>query len=212
MFSGGCIFVNHASEFIHVELQTNLNTHKMINTKDNFELMCRDNGVVLVQYQSDNGSAFTSSRFTAKLKEFVKIIWFAGTGVHHHNGTAPEHVIQMVMSMAQTMMLHSAIHWPNMADQALWPMAVAHAVYIYNHVPLTELGVSPSDLFTKTRWEQQKFHDLLVWGCLVYVLDKQLSDGKKIPHWKPRSKHTVYMEVSLMHASRGSVNKKPYNL
>ena len=200
MFSGGCIFVDHASGFIHVEFQTHLNTHETINAKDNFKLMCHDNGVVLVQYQLDNGSAFTSSGFTAKLKEFAQIIRFAGTGAHHHNGTA-QRAIQTVMSMARTMMLHSAIHWPEMADQALWPMAVAHAVYIYNHVPLTESGVSPADLFTKTRWEQHKFHDLHVWGCPVYVLDKHLSDGKKIPHWKPRSKCTVYMGTSPMHAS-----------
>ena len=76
-----------------------------------------------------------------------------------------------------SMMLHSAIHWPEMGDQVLWPMAVAHAIYIYNHVPLTESGVCPSDLFTKMRWEQRKFHDLHVWGCPVYVLDKHLRMG-----------------------------------
>ena len=123
-----------------------------------------------------------------------------GTGAHHHNGTV-EHAIQTVMSMACTLMLHSAIHWPEMADQALWPMAVAHAIFIYNHVPLTESGVSPSDLFTKMRWEQRKLHDLHVWGCPVYVLDKHFLDGKKIPWWKPRSKRTMYTGTSPMHAS-----------
>ena len=98
MFSGGCLFVDHASGFIHVEFQTHFNTQETINAKDNFELMCRNNGVVPVQYQSDNGSAFTLSGFTAKLKEFAQIIHFAGTGAHHHNGTA-ERAIQTVMSM-----------------------------------------------------------------------------------------------------------------
>ena len=55
--------------------------------------MCRDNGVVPVQYQSDNGSAFTLSGFTAKLKEFAQIICFAGTGAHHHNGTAERAIL-----------------------------------------------------------------------------------------------------------------------
>jgi hypothetical protein len=53
-------------------------------------------------------------------------------------------------------------------------------------MPCLETGISPVDLFTKTRWEQQKkFHDCHVWGCPVYVLDKALGNGKKIPKWKP---------------------------
>jgi len=103
--------------------------------------------------------------------------------------------------MARTMMLHASIHWPEMSDPSLWPMAVAHAVFLYNHVPQMDSGLSPIDLFTKTRWEQRKFHDLHVWGCPVYVLDKTLSDGKKLPRWKPRSKRTIHMGSSPMHAS-----------
>jgi hypothetical protein len=64
-------------------------------------------------------------------------------------------------------------------------MAVTHATYLYNHMPHLETGISPVDLFTKMRWEQKKFHDCHVWGCPVYVLDKTLGDGKKIPKWKP---------------------------
>jgi hypothetical protein len=77
-------------------------------------------------------------------------------------------------------MLHAAIHWPDVADSTLWPMAVAHAVYLYNHMPAFDTGISPADMFTKTQWEQRKFHDIHVWGSLVYVLDKTLLDGKKL--------------------------------
>jgi hypothetical protein len=151
MFSGGCLFIDHASGYIHVEFQTHLNTHETMHAKENFELMCRDNGVVPQSFVSDNGSAFTSAGFTTKLREFAQIIRFAGAGAHHHNETA-ERGIQTIMSMARTMMLHSAIHWPEMGDPCLWPMAVAHAVYLYNHVPSLASGVSPFDLFTRTRW------------------------------------------------------------
>ena len=125
---------------------------------------------------------------------------FAGTGAHHHNRTA-ECAIQTIMSLANTMMLHTAIHWLEQADPSLWPMAVAHAVYLYNHVPQTGLGICLADLFTCTQWEQCKFHDCHMWGCPVYVLDKHLLDGKKIPHWKSYSKHLIYMGNSPMHAS-----------
>jgi transposase InsO family protein len=49
--------------------------------------MCRDNGVIPQVYVLDNGSAFTSAAFTAKLQQFAQIIHFAGVGAHHHNST-----------------------------------------------------------------------------------------------------------------------------
>ena len=80
-------------------------------------------------------------------------------------------------------------------------MAVSHAVFIWNHAPDPSTGLSPADLFTRTRWPQSRFHDLHVWGCPVYVLNKTISDGKKIPRWKPRSQRMVYMGRSPTHAS-----------
>ena len=62
-------------------------------------------------------------------------------------------------------------------------------------------GLSPSDIFTRTRWPQRKFLDIHVWGCPVYVLEKSLQDGKKIPKWRPRSNRSIYMGISHKHAS-----------
>lgn len=200
MFCGGCVYVDHATGYLFVAFQKQLNTHETLKAKEQFELMCRDHGVIPQSYLSDNASTFTSQGYTGKLREFAQIMTFAGAGAHHHNGTA-ERAIGTVTNMARTMMLHSAIHWPDIADSTLWPMAVAHAVYLYNHMPSVDTGISPADLFTKTRWEQRKFHDVHVWGCPVYVLDKSLSDGKKIPRWKPRSKRSMYMGNSPQHAS-----------
>ena len=104
-------------------------------------------------------------------------------GGHHHNGVA-ERAIRTITSMARTMMLHQGIHWPEMADPQLWPMAVKHAVHVYNHVPCEDNGLSPYDIFTRTRSPTKRLHDLHVWGCPVYVLHGDLADGKKIPRWK----------------------------
>ena len=98
------------------------------------------------------------------------------------------------------MMLHLAIHWPAVADPQLWPMAVDHAVFIHNHVPQEDTGLSPHDLFTKQRWPHSKFHDLHVWGCPVYVLDKQIADGHKLPRWKPRSTRQIFVGFSKLQA------------
>ena len=80
-------------------------------------------------------------------------------------------------------------------------MAVQHAVFLHNHVPDPSNGLSPSNIFGRTHWEQSKFHDLHVWGCPVYVLDKTIADGKKIPRWKPRSRRSINMGLLSKHAS-----------
>ena len=199
-FVGGCIFVDHASSNIHVEFQSSLSSHETLAAKQAYENVCKDVGVVPQVYMSDNGKAFTSKEFVEHLSQFYQISKLAGVGAHHHNAQA-ERAIRTIMSIARTMMIHAGIHWPDVADPSLWPMAVKHATYLYNHVPSHTTGLSPSDLFTKTRWPQKKFLDMHVWGCPVYVLEKALQDGNKIPRWKPRSHRSVYVGVSSAHAS-----------
>ena len=199
MYSGGCIFVDHATGLIHIELQSKLNTHETSKSKDSFEAMCRDEGVIPQSYLTDNGSSFTSKEYTDRLKHFKQTASFAGVGAHHGNGVA-ERAIRTIMSVARTMMLHAAIHWPEVSDAMYWPMAVQHAVFLYNHVPNLESGLSPYDLFTRSRWPQRRFHDIHVWGCPVYVLDKKISDGNKLPRWKPRSHRCIYVGHSKNHA------------
>lgn len=194
MYCGGCIFVDHASGLVHIDFQSHLNTHKTATAKDKdkFELMCHDFGVIPQSYISNNGSAFTSKGFMDHLANFEQVICFAGTGTHHTAGIA-EHAIQTIMSIACTMMLHSAIHWPDVANPTLWPMAVAHAVFLYNHIPQLKTGLLPHDVFLQTSWPQHKFHDLHVWGWPVYILEKALVDGKKLPRWSTRSQRMVNM-------------------
>ena len=64
-------------------------------------------------------------------------------------------------------------------------MAVSHACFLWNHVPDPTTGLSPHDVFVRSRWPTRRFHDLHVWGCPIYVLDKAIQDGRKIPRWKP---------------------------
>ena len=200
LYCGGCIFVDHASGFIHTEMQKSLSSHETLRAKVSFEEICRDSGIVIQSFVSDNGSAFTSKNFTDHLSTFRQVQRYAGVGAHHHNAVA-ERSIRTIMSIARTMMLHSAIHWPDAASATLWPMAVTHAVYIWNHVPDPSTGLSPHDIFTKIRWPQKKFHDLHVWGCPTYVLHKKIADGQKIPKWSSRSERMMFMGPSPKHAS-----------
>jgi hypothetical protein len=200
MCCGGCIFVDHASSCAHVECQALLTAHETLQAKTSYELMSCDLGVIAQSFLTDNGSAFASKEFASELAKFKQVIRFAGTGAHHHNAIA-ERNVQTVMAIACTMMLHSAVHWSEAADACLWPMAVQHAVFLHDHMPNDLTGVSPHDAFTRSWWEQRKFHDLHVWGCPVHCLEKATHDGKKLPRWKPRSHGTMHMGLSAKHAS-----------
>ena len=199
-FSGGCIFVDHASGYVYVVNQVHLDTRETLKAKQEFEDHLRDVGVIVSEYLSDNGSIFTSQEYTHHLNTFAQVNSFAGVGAHHHNGIA-ERSIQTIMSIARTMMMHQAIHWPEAASTTLWPLAVNHAVFLFNHMPSPTTGLSPHDLLSKTRWPQSELANAQVWGCPVYVLDKTMQDGKKLPRWKPRSTRQVYVGMSKKHAS-----------
>ena len=67
MFSGGCLFIDHASNNVHIEFQKYLNTHETLKAKQNFELMARDSGVIPQSYLSDNGGSFTSANSPSTL-------------------------------------------------------------------------------------------------------------------------------------------------
>jgi len=112
-----------------------------------------------------------------------------------------ERSIQTIMSIARAMMIHSVIHWSDVADTSLWPMAVNYAFFLWNHLPQLHNGLSPSDLFTKIRYPLQKLHDCFVWGSPAYVLDKRISDGGKIPRWKPRSSRAMHLGRAENYAS-----------
>ena len=196
MYSGGCIFVDHSSGYAHVEFQCHLNTHETLKAKTNFENCCRDVGVIPQEYLTDNGSTFSSQEFATQLSVFKQVLHFAGVGAHHHNAIA-ERGIRTIMSIARTMMLHASIHWPDVADPCLWPMAVSHVVFLHNHVPDPSSGLSPSDVFTKTCWPQKRFHDLHVFQSPAYVLDKTIQDGKPdTEQWSSQQKHDSALELN----------------
>ena len=199
-YTGGCIFVDHASGHIDVEFQTHLNSHETVKAKEQYELRCRDNGVIPQEYLTDNGAAFTSREYTNHLGDLHQHARASGVGAHHQNGRA-ERAIRTIMSIARAMLLHAAIHWPEASNAALWPMAVQQAVYIWNRMPAVDTGLSPLDIFSRTRWPQSKLQDLHVWGCPVYVLHKRIADGQKLPRWTPRTERYVYVGTSTRHAS-----------
>ena len=98
-FMGGCIFVDHATGLVFIELQSRLNSHETLAAKQSFEQHCAEHGVIAQSYLTDNGTQFVSSKFSAHLQQFHQTIRHSGVGAHHSNGIA-ERTIGTVLSIA----------------------------------------------------------------------------------------------------------------
>jgi hypothetical protein len=125
---------------------------------------------------------------------------FSGVSAHFQNGAA-ENGIKLIVRNARTMMLHVALRWPGYSEQDLWPLAMSHAVHLWNHTPKMTYGLAPIEIFSGTKSDYNHLLNSHPWGCPVYILDPKLRDGHKIPKWEPRSRRGQYMGISPNHAS-----------
>ena len=98
-YRGGCIFVDAATGFIEVQLQSFWAAGDTIRAVDQFENNAKDYGVIVQEYHSDNGGAFTLQEFRQNLMDKNQTCRFAGAGSHHQNGRA-EQGIRTIMAMA----------------------------------------------------------------------------------------------------------------
>ena len=198
-YSGSCLFMDYASSYIYVYHQVQLNSNETLLAKKQFESVLARYGVTVQSYITDNGTAFKNKEYTAHLEQFHQHTTYAAVGAHHSNSKA-ERGIGTISSIARALLHHSAIHWPDVADPALWPLAVDHAVRLHNCIPRSDTGLSPVEVLTKTTFPRQRFADFHVWGCPAYILDGKLADGKKIPKWSPRSERYMYLGLSPNHS------------
>ena len=202
-FCGTTLFVDAASNYIYAVHQVTLNASDTINAKVEFERHCRDMGVEVDSYHTDNG-VYKSQAFTEEIARNSQSIRFSGVGAHFQNGVA-EGAIRIVVTKARTMILHAEIMWPEAKDPSLWPMALSHAVHLYNNTP-NPTGIAPIEVFSRTISDHQALRLSHTWGCPTYVLEPRLTTaGGKIPKWQPRSRRAQYMGVSPLHAESVAV-------
>ena len=156
-------------------------------------------GIQVKSYHADN-HPFSAEAMTEDLKLLEQTISYSGVGAHFQNGVA-ERAIQTVTQSARSMMMHMLVHWPGSFDASLWPFAMNQAAALWNHLPRSRGGLSPMELFTKTKLPVNGvIRNAKVWGCPTFVLDPKLQDGKKLPKWKPRSRMGVYLGHSPTHS------------
>ena len=199
-YQGGTIFVDHATQLIYVHHQESLGSRATIQGKRKYEKWCRSMGHRVKTYHADN-HPFRSNAFKQEVENCDQEMTHSGVGAHHQNGVA-ERSIQTVTQWARAMLLHQMLHWPDEADHTLWPFALSHAVYLWNHMPKKDSLLAPIELYTGTAMDHQEhFKRLHVWGAPVYVLDPKLQDGKKLPKWNPRSRQGMYLGFSPEHST-----------
>ena len=66
MFSGGCVFIDHASGYVSIKHQVAINATETVKAKLAFEREAQSQGVVIKGYHTDNG-IFNSSEFMEEL-------------------------------------------------------------------------------------------------------------------------------------------------
>ena len=204
MFHGGTIFVDNATGYINVRHQVSLGSSETVKIKLGFERDAYDCDVVISSHHTDNG-IFTSKDFMKVVLHQDQKIRFSGVGAAHQNGVV-EQAIRTIITMARTMLLHAAMHAPDLITKELWPMAMDHAVWLCNHIPDKVTGLTPLELWTKSTCTPTPTREILshchVWGCPVFVLEPKLQKGGiKIPKWAPRSRQGLNMGFSKSHSS-----------
>ena len=97
-YTGGTLFVDHASGLIYHQNQVSLRSGESIKGKNEFERFSLQNGVRIKAYRADN-HPFNSVEFRQDFENKNQAISFSGVGAHHQNGVA-ERSIQTVTSWA----------------------------------------------------------------------------------------------------------------
>ena len=199
-YKGGTIFCDSMSTFIYLNHQESLQAGDTLRSKHAFENTAEQMGVEISEYRADN-HIFNSKAYRADCEDLKQKLDFCGVGAHHQNGVA-ERAIQTVTLLARTMLIDAAIHWSGEVDLDLWPLAMDHAVWVWNNTPKQGVGFSPLELFSGVRSNHSELNRLHVWGCPSYVLEADLqTSGKSIPKWSKRSRLGQFLGFSKEHST-----------
>ena len=159
----------------------------MVLSKHAFEDHSSAHGVKIREYVADH-NPFHGKDWTNSCLNQHQHQHSSGVDAHHQNYS--ERQIQTILNMSRAMLIHFALHWPQVTDTNLWPFAVDHATYIWNNIPGREasLRMSPKELFTGLKYQNHNHRQRLhMFGCPIYVLEPKLQDAKEFPKWKRRS-------------------------
>lgn len=161
-YTGGTLFVDHASGYIFVHNQILLRTGEILQGKRAFEAFAEQHVVTIKNYHADN-APFNSQEFKDDLRLKGQDISFSGVGAHHQNGVA-ENAIWTVTGWARAMLLHSIFYWLEQADPTLWPFALNNSMMLWNSMPQRESLVAPIEILAVLSLIATSTYSKLVFG------------------------------------------------
>lgn len=206
------VYVDSISKMGFVHFQQSTSADETLVGKHRFERYAHQRNVKLKSFRADNG-VFRAAKFRMDIAENEQDITFAAVGAHHMNGVA-ERFIRTITERARTALLYASTRWDSgKIPTELWTYAVKHAVTTWNMTPRQDLNYfTPEEIFSgiKIRIDRATlFKQLHPFGCPAYVLQKDLSDGKKIPKWEPRTRTGIFLGYSDDHAKSVSLILNP---
>ena len=178
-FIGGTLYYDSSSTVMHCNHQVSLQAGDTIAGKHKVEEFYQSIGSPIQSFRGDN-QIFNSAEFLDDCARSHQTVNFCGVGAHHQNGVA-ERAIQTVTKWARTIMIDAAINWPDQADLSLWPMAMDHAVWMWNHLPKEGVGLSPLELATGIKSSHEELKRLHVWGCPGFLVAMILGSPSLLP-------------------------------
>ena len=131
--------------------------------------------MVIKGYHTDNG-ILNASEFMEDLLKKQQKIRFSGDGASHQNGEA-EQAINIVVTMARTMFMHDALICPeDTFFTDLWTMEIDYSVWVYNHIPDMQSGLSAIEIWSRSRFElvSETLSNCHVWGFPRYFLEPKV--------------------------------------
>jgi hypothetical protein len=148
-FVGGTLFVDFATNYIFNNHQVNLTAAATVRSKHACERHFHEHDHKVRRYLADN-NPFQSDLWTKDcLLQQQQHTTFSGVGAQHQNYV--ERHQQTIFNWSRAMLLHLVLHWPQQANENLWPFFVDHAVYIWNNLPCrSNPQDSPKEFFPRT--------------------------------------------------------------
>jgi hypothetical protein len=174
-----------------------MSSEETVQGKEAFERLAKSHGIHIKHYHADNGR-FKDNAFTRAVEPNNQTISFAGVGAHHQNGIAEKRIGDL-QRKATTLLLHAQRRWPDAISTYLWPYALKAANDSRNNAPTRKQDTCPISRFSETA-RVPKIQNQHHFGCPVYVLKKEIQDGKKARKGTDRTRIGISLGYSPRHA------------
>ena len=198
-YTNSTVWVDQSTKHIWVDHQETKTGKETLQSKIRYEKFAARYSREVQHIHSDNG-IFAKNEFVTHCAANNQTHTFCGVGAHWQNGVV-ERYIGHLTSRARTMLIHAMRLWPAMVTPEFWPYAISHAARIHDHSPRRGQTKSPHKLFTNEK-DNINPNDFHVFGCPVFVLAKELQDGKSVQKFsRARSHMGIYVGQSKHHAS-----------